>query len=41
MSAYITRKESKEAVGVAFLLGVIVGGFLMSVASAVMAGAGL
>lgn len=41
MSAYITRKESREAVGVAFLLGLIVGGFLIAVASAVMAEAGL
>ena len=41
MSAYITRKESKEAVQVAFALGLFVGGFVMAVASAVMAGAGL
>jgi len=40
-SRYITRKESREAVGIAFLLGVIVGGFVIAVASAVMAGAGL
>lgn len=41
MSAFITRKESREAVGIAFLLGVIVGGFVMAIASAVLAGGGL
>lgn len=41
MSAYIPREESKEAVQVAFVLGLFVGGFLMAIASAVMAGGGL
>lgn len=41
MKNYITRKESKEAVQVAFALGVFVGGFVMAVASAVLAGVGL
>lgn len=41
MSAYITRKESREAVQIAFVLGIFVGGFVTSIAAAVMAGVGL
>lgn len=41
MSAYITRKESKEAVQIAFVLGLFVGGFVTAIASAVMAEVGL
>lgn len=41
MSAYITRKESREAVQIAFVLGIFVGGFVTAIASAVMVGGGL
>lgn len=41
MSLYVSRRESREAVQVAFGLGVLVGGFGVAVASALLAGLGV
>ncbi len=41
MSIYVTRKESSEAVQIAFGLGVVVGGFAVAIAGAVLASMGV
>jgi hypothetical protein len=41
MSRFVTSEESREAVQVAFALGVLAGGFAVAIAGAVLASMGV